>query len=199
MSLTGAQRPANRRERYRLMTDAASQPFAVGSVAIPLILPILGYLSADVRVMFTVHLFLGAFWFGTAVLGAVVLGPVMGSLSEEANAEFAEGFVPKMNLLMEPVSVGVIGSGIGLASMMGLLASPTPSLWAALVLAIALLVLGFGPLHKFTAGMFDEIAAEETDHERLSDLNKKYGMLSMIELLLMVAIVVTMSGLRWGF
>ncbi|WP_226008244.1 hypothetical protein [Natrinema salinisoli] len=181
------------------MTDAASQPFAVGSVAIPLILPILGYLSADVRVMFTVHLFLGAFWFGTAVLGAVVLGPVMGSLSEEANAEFAEGFVPKMNLLMEPVSVGVIGSGIGLASMMGLLASPTPSLWAALVLAIALLVLGFGPLHKFTAGMFDEIAAEETDHERLSDLNKKYGMLSMIELLLMVAIVVTMSGLRWGF
>jgi hypothetical protein len=120
MSLTGAQRPANRRERYRLMADAATRPFAVGSVAVPLILPILGYLSADVRVMFTVHLFLGAFWFGTAVLGAVVLGPVMGSLSEEANAEFAEGFVPKMNLLMEPISVGVIGSGISLASMMGL-------------------------------------------------------------------------------
>jgi Tfp pilus assembly protein FimT len=47
--------------------------------------------------------------------------------------------------------------------------------------------------------MFDEIAAEETDHERLSSLNKKYGMLSMVELLLMVAIVATMSGLRWGF
>jgi len=66
----------------------------------------------------------------------------MGSLSEGANVEFAEGFVPKMNLLMEPVSVGVVGSGIGLASMMGLWASPSPSLWAALALAIALLVLG---------------------------------------------------------
>jgi hypothetical protein len=181
------------------MADAASRPFAAGAVVVPLLLPVLGYLSGDVRVMFTVHLFLGAFWFGTAVLGAVVLGPVMGSLSEGANVEFAEGFVPKMNLLMEPVSVGAIGSGIGLASMMGLWASPTPSLWAALALAIALLILGFGPLHKFTAGMFDEVAADETDHERLDSLNKKYGMLSLVELVLMIAIVATMSGLRWGF
>ncbi|GAA0518850.1 hypothetical protein GCM10008992_18560 [Halorubrum aquaticum] len=181
------------------MADAASRPFAVGAVAVPLLLPLLGYLSGDIRVMFTVHLFLGAFWFGTAVLGAVVLGPVMGSLSEEANVEFASGFVPKMNILMEPVSVGVVGSGLGLAAMMGLLASPTPSLWAALVLAVALLVLGFGPLHAFTSGMFDEIAAEETDHERLAELNKKYGMLSMVELVLMIAIVATMSGIRWGF
>ena len=199
MSLADAHRPTNRRERYSLMADAASRPFAAGAVVVPLVLPVLGYLSGDIRIMFTVHLFLGAFWFGTAVLGAVVLGPVMGSLSEEANVEFAEGFVPKMNLLMEPVSVGVVGSGIGLASMMGLWASPTPSLWAALVLAIALLILGFGPLHKFTAGMFDEIAADNTDHERLAALNKKYGMLSLVELVLMIAIVATMSGLRWGF
>ncbi|QKY20501.1 hypothetical protein B4589_008960 [Halolamina sp. CBA1230] len=180
------------------MIAAASRPFALAAVLVPLGLPVLGYLSNDVRIMFTVHLFLGAFWFGTGVLGAVVLGPVMGSLSEEANVEFAEGFVPKMNLLMEPVSVGVIGSGIGLASMMGLLANPSPTLWAALGLAIALLVLGFGPLHKFTAGMFDEIVARDTDHERLATLNKKYGMLSLVELVLMIAILATMSGLRWG-
>lgn len=199
MSLADAQRPSNRRERYRLMADAASRPFAAGAVAVPLLLPVLGYLSGDIRAMFTVHLFLGAFWFGTGVLGAVVLGPVMGSLSQGANVEFAEGFVPKMNLLMEPVSVGVIGSGVGLAGMMGLWDAPTPSLWAALAIAVALLVLGFGPLHMLTAGMFDEIAAEDTDHERLASLNKKYGMLSMVELLLMIAIVATMSGLRWGF
>jgi hypothetical protein len=199
MSLADVRRPANRRERYRFMAEAASRPFAIGAVLVPLLLPILGYLTGDYRIMFTVHLFLGAFWFGTAVLGAVVLGPVMGSLSQDANVEFAEGFVPKMNLLMEPVSVGVIGSGIGLAEMMGMFAAPTPSLWAALVLAAALLILGFGPLHRFTAGMFDEIAAEETDHERLASLNKKYGMLSMVELLLMIAIVATMSGIRWGF
>jgi len=198
MSLANAHRPTNRRERYRFMAEAASRPFAIGAVFLPLGLPVLGYLSGDVRVMFTVHLFLGAFWFGTAVLGAVVLGPVMGSLSEAANVEFAEGFVPKMNLLMEPVSVGVVGSGIGLASMMGLWADPSHSLWAALGLAVALLVLGFGPLHVFTAGMFDEIAAEDTDHERLADLNKKYGMLSLVELGLMIAIVATMAGLRWG-
>lgn len=181
------------------MIDAATRPFAIGAVALPLVLPVAGYLSSDVRIMFTIHLFLGAFWFGTAVLGAVVLGPVMGGLSEEANAEFAEGFVPKMNLLMEPISVGVVGSGIGLASMMGLWASPTPSLWAAVALAIGLLVLGFGPLHRLTAGMFDEIAADETDHERLASLNQTYGMVSLIELVLMIAIVATMSGIRWGF
>ncbi|MFD1643890.1 hypothetical protein [Halohasta litorea] len=181
------------------MADSVSRLFVIGAVVVPLVFPILGYLSNDLRVMFTVHLILGAFWFGTAVLGAVVLGPVMGNLSDEANAEFAEGFVPRMNLLMEPVSVGAIGSGIGLADMMGLWAAPTSSLWASLVLAVALLVLGFGPLHKFTAGMFDEIAADETDHERLASLNKKYGMLSLVELVLMIAIVATMSGIRWGF
>jgi len=198
MALANAHRPTNRRERYQLMAEAASRPFTIGAILLPLGLPILGYLSSDVRIMFTVHLFLGAFWFGTSVLGAVVLGPVMGSLSEDANVEFAEGFVPKMNLLMEPVSVGVVGSGIGLASMMGLWADPSHSLWAALGLAIALLVLGFGPLHAFTAGMFDEIAAEDTDHERLADLNKKYGMVSLVELVLMIAILGTMAGLRWG-
>lgn len=124
----------------------------------------------------------------------------MGRLSAEAHVEFAKGFVPRKNLLMEPVSIGVIGSGIGLASMMGLWASPSPplSLWTALVPAIALPILGFGPLHKFTAGMFDGIDAKETDHKRLASLNKKYGMLSLVELVLMIAIVATMSGLRWG-
>ena len=199
MSLADSQRPATRRERYRLMAAAASRPFTVGAVLVPLVLPIIGYLSGSYQFMFTIHLFLGAFWFGTAVLGAVVLGPIMGGLSEEANAEFAEGFVPKMNLLMEPVSVGVVGSGIGLASMLGLWSSPSPSLWAALALSIALLLLGFGPLHAFTSGMFDELAAEETDHDRLAALNKKYGMLSLIELLLMIAVVATMAGLRWGY
>jgi hypothetical protein len=181
------------------MADAADRRFAVGAVAVPLALPVLGYLSGDSRLLFTVHLYLGAFWFGTAVLGAVVLGPVMGGLSREANAEFAERFVPKMTLLMEPLSVGVVGSGILLADLMGMWSSPTPALWASLALAAALLALGFGPLHKFTVGMFDELAAEDTDHERLASLNRKYGMLSMVELGLMIAIVATMSGLRWGF
>ncbi|WP_277542812.1 hypothetical protein [Haloarcula laminariae] len=52
---------------------------------------------------------------------------------------------------------------------------------------------------RFTAGMFGEIAADDTDPERLAALNKKYGMLSLVELVLMVAIVATMSGMRWGF
>lgn len=99
---------------------------------------------------------------------------------------------------MEPVSLGGVGSGVGLARLMWLWDSPTPSLWAAAVLAAALLVLGFGPLHTCTAGMFDEIAADDTDHERLADLNEKYGVLTLVELELMVAIVDTMSGLRWG-
>lgn len=199
MALTEAHRPGSTRERYRFMIDAASRPFVGGALLVALGLPVLGYVSSDVEIMFTIHLFLGAFWFGTAVLGAVVIGPIMGSLSAEASVEFAEGFVPRMNLLMEPISLGVIGSGIGLAEMLGLWAAPSHSLWAALGLAIALLVLGFGPLHMLTAGMFDEIAARDTDHDRLASLNRKYGMLSLVELVLMIAIVGTMSGLRWGF
>jgi hypothetical protein len=53
-------------------------------------------------------------------------------------------------------------------------------------------------MHRFTVAMFDEIAAADTDHERLAALNQRYGMLSLVELVLMVAVVATMSGLRWG-
>lgn len=181
------------------MAEEANPRYAVAAVGLPLSLPVMGYLSNDPRLMFTIHLFLGAFWFGTSVLGAVVLGPVMGSLSKEANADFAGTFVPKMTLLMEPVSLGTVGSGIALAGMLGLFDNPTLGLWIALVLAAALLILGFGPLHTFTVEMFDELAAADTDYDRLASLNKTYGLLSMIELVLMVAIVATMSGLHWGF
>lgn len=181
------------------MAAMADSRFAAGAIALPLALPVVGYFSGDHRLMFTVHLFLGAFWFGVALLGAAVLGPVMGALSEEANAEFTRRFVPKMTLLMEPVSVGVVGSGIGLAAMMGMWNSPSTALWIATALAAALLALGFGPLHHFTVGMFDELVAAETDHDRLQQLTARYGMLSLVELLLMIAVVASMSGLRWGF
>lgn len=180
------------------MANAANPAFAVGAVTVPLGLPIVGYLSGDFRILFTIHLFLGAFWFGTSVLGAVVLGPVMGSLSETANAEFAGTFIPKMTLLMEPISLGVVGSGIALADLLGMWQAPTHTLWTALGLGIALLILGFGPLHSFTVGMFDELRAPETDHERLARLNQRYGLLSLVELVLMIAILGTMSGLHWG-
>lgn len=88
MSLTNTWRPESTRERYGLMADAANRQFAIAAILLPIVLPILGYLSADVRIMFTVHLLLGAFWFGTALLGAFVLGPVMGGLSEEACERF---------------------------------------------------------------------------------------------------------------
>lgn len=180
------------------MADAADPRYAAGAIVLPLALPVAAYFTGDHRLLFTVHLFLGAFWFGTSVLGAAVLGPVMGSLSRDANEEFAGRFVPKMTLLMEPVSLGVVGSGVGLAAMLGMWNAPSTTLWIATGLAAALLVLGFGPMHKFTVEMFDEIAADDTDYERLATLNQRYGMLSLVELVLMVAIVATMSGLRWG-
>lgn len=180
------------------MARAADPRFAAGAIALPLLLPAAAYLTGDHRVLFTVHLILGAFWFGTALLGALVLGPVMGSLSETANEEFAGRFVPKMTLLMEPVSIGVVASGIGLAELMGMWNAPSTTLWLATALAAALLVLGFGPMHRFTVAMFEEILAPDTDHDRLATLNARYGMLSLVELILIVAVVATMSGLRWG-
>lgn len=198
MATVDQSRPSSASDRYKQMAAIADRRFAAGAILLPIALPVVGYLSGDYRILFTIHLFMGAFWFGVGLLGAVVLGPVMGSLSEPASEEFSRRFVPKMTLLMEPVSLGVVGSGVGLAGMLGMWDSPSPTLWLATGLAAALLLLGFGPLHRFTTEMFDEIAAAETDHDRLAKLNKRYGMLSLVELVLMIAVVATMSGLRWG-
>lgn len=190
-------RPTNHREEFSLVIDAAGKRFAGLAAVLFLGTPVVAYLSGDARVMFYVHVALGAFWFGLDFFFKFVLGPSLEEVPEDVSGAVNKYLVPKMALVAEPLSVGVIGSGIGLAEMMGYWESPSLWLWAALGAGIAMLLIGFGPLHILTTKMGVELSMPEPDSNRIDDLFGKTMKWGLVQTILMLAIIAMMTGIRW--
>lgn len=147
--------------------------------------------------MFYVHVGLGAFWFGLDFFFKFVVGPTLDEVSEEAGSMVNQHLLPKMAVVAEPLSVGVVGSGIGLAEMMGYWDSPSLWLWGSLGISVTMLLIGFGPLHYLTTKMGVELSRPEPDPKRLDGLfgaTMKWG---LVQTVLMLAIIAMMTGIRW--
>jgi hypothetical protein len=190
-------RPSTHREELSVLIDIAGSRFATAAVAIFLGAPLVAYLSGDPRAMFYVHLGLGAFWFGLDFFFKFVLGPSLDAVPDEAAGMINQQLVPKLAVVAEPLSLGVIGSGIGLAGMMGYWESPSIWLWGALGIGVAMLLVGFGPLHYLTTKMSVELSMPEPDGERIDDLFGKTMQWGLLQTVLMLAIIGMMTGIRW--
>lgn len=114
----------------RQSIDAATPRFAATAAVVFLGLPTAAYLAGAPRASFYLHVALGAFWF--------VLGSSLDAAGDEATAAMNGRLVPRM-VVAEPLSLGVVGSGVGLAHLTGYWSSP--SLWPWAALGIGLLVL----------------------------------------------------------
>ncbi|WP_336037284.1 hypothetical protein [Halobacterium yunchengense] len=180
------------------MIDAASKRFAALAAVVFLGVPLATYLAGDPRGLFYVHVALGAFWFGLDFFFKFVLGPSLDAAPDDAAAAVNAHLVPKMVLVAEPLSVGVIGSGIGLAQLMGYWASPSVWLWAALGIGVLLLLVGFGPIHVLTTKLAVELSMPDPDGERIEALFGKTTQWGLVQTVLMLAVILTMTGIRWG-
>jgi hypothetical protein len=190
-------RPSNHREELSLVIDSAGTRFAAVAAVLFLGAPIAAYLSGDARAMFYVHVGLGAFWFGLDFFFKFVLGPSLDEVQEDVSGAVNRVLVPKMAMVAEPLSVGVIGSGIGLAAMMGYWESPSVWLWGALGIGVAMLLIGFGPLHVFTTKMGVELLMPDPDGDRIDELFGKTMKWGLVQTVLMLAIIAMMTGIRW--
>jgi len=190
-------RPSNHREELSLVITTAGTRFAAIAAVLFLGTPVVAYLSGDARAMFYVHVGLGAFWFGLDFFFKFVLGPSLEEVSDEVSGAVNQYLVPKMALVAEPLSVGVIGSGIGLAEMMGYWESPSVWLWASLGIGIVMLLIGFGPLHILTTKMGVELSMPEPDSSRIDELFGKTMKWGLVQTTLMLAIIAMMTGIRW--
>ena len=146
--------------------------------------------------MFYVHVALGAFWFGLDFFFKFVLGPSLDAAPDEAAGAVNRRLIPKIVVVAEPLSIGVIGSGIGLAFMLDYWATPSIWLWGALGIGVLMLVNGFGPLHLVTTRMVVELDKNEPDGERLDALFGKAMQWGLLQTVFMIAIIVMMVGLR---
>ena len=188
--------PTSHREELGVVVELADQQFAVVSVLVTIGAPILAYLSGIASLMFYVHVALGAFWFGLDFFFKFVLGPSLDAAPDEAAGAVNHRLIPKIVVVAEPLSIGVIGSGIGLAFMLGYWATPSIWLWGALGIGVLMLVNGFGPLHLVTTRMVVELNKNEPDSERLDALFGKAMQWGLLQTVFMIAIIVMMVGLR---
>jgi len=159
--------------------------------------PIVAYLSGNPRILFYVHVALGAFWFGLDFFFKFVLGPALDQVPDEAAGMINQHLVPKMAVVAEPLSVGVIGSGIGLAGMMGYWDNPGIWVMAAFGIGVTMLLIGFGPLHYLTTKMGVELSMPEPDQERLDELFGATIKWGLVQTVLMLLIIGMMTGIRW--
>lgn len=190
--------PATHREEVGLVVDLADRRYATVAALVTLGAPVVAYLSGNATVMFYVHVALGAFWFGLDFFFKFVLGPALDGSPPEAAGAVQRRLVPKIVVVAEPLSVGVVGSGVGLASLLGYLESPTVWLYGALGVAALMLLVGFGPLHRLTTALVVELDREPPDPERLESLlgrAMRWGLLQSGFMLLVLAMMVGLRGL----
>jgi len=188
--------PTSHREELGLIVDLADKQFTVVVAMITLGAPLVAYVSGLPSVMFYVHVALGAFWFGLDFFFKFVLGPSLDAAPEEAAGAVNHRLVPKMVVVAEPLSIGVVGSGIGLGAMLGYWADPSIWLWGALLVGVLMLVNGFGPLHLITTRMVVELDTDDPNSERLDALFGKAMQWGLVQTVFMLAIIVMMVGLR---
>lgn len=188
--------PTSHREELDLVVDLADKQFTIVAVLITIGAPVVAYLSGIPSLMFYVHVALGAFWFGLDFFFKFVLGPSLDATPDEAADAVNHRLIPKIVTVAEPLSIGVIGSGIGLASMLGYWTSPSIWLWGALAIGVLMLINGFGPLHFVTTRMVVELDKNEPNSERLDTLFEKAMQWGLIQTVFMIAILVMMVGLR---
>ncbi|MFB6152775.1 MAG: hypothetical protein ABEJ27_00840 [Halodesulfurarchaeum sp.] len=189
-------RPVTHREELGIVIDAANRRFSSIVGVITLFVPAVAYLSGSASALFYVHVALGAFWFGLDFFFKFVLGPALDALAPAAANRVNREVVPKMVVVAEPLSVGVIGSGIGLASLLGYWADPSIWLWGALGIGIAMLLVGFGPLHLLTTKMVVELDEDDPDQDRLDSIFQRTLRWGLLQTVLMLAIIAMMVGMR---
>jgi hypothetical protein len=191
--------PTSHREELERVVELADERFTVAVFAITLGVPVAAYLSGVTAALFYVHVALGAFWFGLDFFFKFVLGPSLDAAPDDAAGAVNHRLVPKMITVAEPLSVGVVGSGIGLAAMLGYWANPTVWVWGALAVGVLMLLVGFGPLHVVTTKMAVELDKDHPDTDRLDALFGKALQWGLLQTVFMLATIAMMLGMRGVF
>lgn len=194
--MASATRSYTQRETYGMLMNTTGTRYVAVAVALTIGLPLVVYLAGSRTWLFYMHVALGAFWFGLDLFFKFVLGPSLAATDDESAGAVQDQLVPRMVLLAEPLSIGVIGSGIALAHLLGYWANPTHWLWGALGIGIVMLAIGFGPLHAITSKMIVENAQPEPDGEKLDALFGSAMKWGLAQSVLMLAIIGMMTGIR---
>lgn len=186
----------SRGDQYRFIITATGTRYATVAAGLILGLPVIAYLSGNVTALFFVHIGLAAFWFGMDFFFRYVLAPAVEASGPETAASLLPHLSPRIMVVGEALTLGTIGSGIGLAQRLGYLATPDVWVWGALGIAAVMIYIAFVPLHHSQTELLLELDSVAPDGERVEALNGKALRWLMAMTGLFLLIILMMAGMR---
>lgn len=185
---------------YRMVVEKAGPGFVRTVLPITLGLPILAYLLSYAAgmtwLLFYVHITLAAVWVGTDFFFRYSLAPAVGESGPETALSLIPNLTPRLMTVGESLTLGVVGSGVGLAHQMGYFLNPSVFVWGALVVAVGTLYFAFVPLHHYQVEMLLELDSAEPDGERVGQLNDAAMTWLMGMTVLLAVMLFMMVGMR---
>lgn len=172
--------------------------FTLAAFVLPIVAAIAVAGLASVPLLNLVHVVTGVIWIGASVYLGVVLGPSLLSLEPELRGRVNAAIIPKSVLLFGGVGVASLLTGPMLAVEQGRWSLSSPSILAALVLGVAVLLVALY-LVVVQARAYGELTSEgPPDPDRMAALGGKIGRASPVMVVLQLAIVVVMAYIRTG-
>jgi len=112
------------------MGQRANPAFAGGVVAVTVLALAYATTMAPLQHHTYIHVMAGVLWTGTDLFIGAILGPVIGSLDEEASAAVFERLTPKTAFFLPSMAALTIATGLTLALRLGIFSHSGP--WLAL-------------------------------------------------------------------
>jgi hypothetical protein len=144
------------------------------------------------------HVVGGGLWTGIDLFLGLVLGPIMGSMSIPARAEFSSRLMPKMLLIMPTLVTMTLGSGFQLARKLGNLAPGYPHhgwLVASYVVVGVMATIALGLLEPANLAVLFELRRPEPNGARIAKLMRVFIYTAGITGLMQIATLVIMTKL----
>ena len=198
--MAAASADMGRMAEYRMVVDKAGGGFVRTVLPLTLGLPVLAYLLSYFLGMawflFYVHITLATVWVGTDIFFRYSLAPAVGESGPETAMSLIPNLTPRLMTVGESLTLGVVGSGIGLAHQLGYFVRPSVFVWGALVVAVGTIYIAFVPLHHYQVEMLLELDSEEPDGEHVGQLNDTAMTWLMGMTVLLVVMLFMMVGMR---
>ncbi|MDY7083027.1 MAG: hypothetical protein SXQ77_11660 [Halobacteria archaeon] len=184
-------------DRIKDLVMRANPLFAVSVVVLPVSALIYALTFGSTTALNYVHVMTGVLWTGIDIFMGLVLGPVLGGMDVDERADVFERLVPKMTFLMPTLAAVTITAGVELAQRIGVFSLSNHWILAALVIATALSVQGFGVILPNEIRVYLELSSEKPNKDKISRLGMRNAKLGGVQGALQIGIVFVMANLAF--
>jgi hypothetical protein len=142
------------------------------------------------------HVAGGGLWTAIDLFVGLIIGPILGSLSIPARAEFSARFMPKMLLIMPTLVVCTLAAGFQLAIVMGNLDPASPNhdrLIVSFVIVGIMAIIALGILEPANVAVLFEMRKPQPNGELIGKLMKRFVYTAGITGALQVVTIVIMT------